>query len=159
MFQVWLNLDAKGSWRDYCPDVETWFNFITDSETHLTKVPIICNKSTTVLIAFLEIIAVMSARKEWKFGMYIFFVLWPIVIIDFVAILCLAFIVMKSECWYFLILFILMGITFALLTWIWSIYVYFNFNKGLKGILEKDSDVFLSQPEIVIQNQNFVIDE
>ncbi|CAG8434265.1 3257_t:CDS:2 [Diversispora eburnea] len=148
MFQVWLNLDAKGSWRDYNSDIETWFNLIGDSKTHLTKVPIICNKSTTILIAFLEILAMMSARKEWKFGMYVFFVLWPFAIMDFVAILCFAFIVMKNE-----------RITFALLTWIWSIYVYFNFNKGLKGILEKDSDVFSPQLETAMQSQNFVIDE
>ncbi|RHZ70817.1 hypothetical protein Glove_266g23 [Diversispora epigaea] len=87
------------------------------------------------------IIAIISVRKEWKTGMYIFLILWLAVILDFVAIFCYSLIIIEDN-WYFLFTFILIGIILALLTWAWAILVYFNFDEGLKEILDLQPDDF-----------------
>ncbi|KAF0441991.1 hypothetical protein F8M41_003739 [Gigaspora margarita] len=86
--------------------------------------------SVTVLSAVNQILAYYSARKEFKSGI-----------------------------WYFFILFIIFGIVMAAVTLVWSIFVFGNFNMGLKDILNKpteQTDDNLSDERL---NKRFSIDD
>jgi len=95
--------------------------------------------AVTIMILLLEILAYYSSRKEWRVGMIAYLTLTLCTVIDFIILLNRATINIKQS-WYFFILIDVMAIILLLLTWIWGLLVYRNFNQGLAELLEEDTN-------------------
>ncbi|RHZ67397.1 hypothetical protein Glove_301g57 [Diversispora epigaea] len=120
--------------------IETWVAYLlqqsdSNQDTFVPHAIASYNKVITVLIVFSEVIGIVSARKEWKIGMIVFFVSWIGVTIDFIAILYSTAKSVSADSWYFLIIFLSVGVVLSVFTLIWGVFVFFNFGKGVKDIL------------------------
>ncbi|CAG8696162.1 23701_t:CDS:2 [Cetraspora pellucida] len=90
----------------------------------------------TICVAINQLLAYRSVRKEWKVGMYFVFFIWSACILDFTILLYYS-IGDATGSWYFFIIFIIFGIIMAATTLVWSIFVFSNFDTGLKDIIYK----------------------
>ncbi|GBB95410.1 hypothetical protein RclHR1_02530005 [Rhizophagus clarus] len=128
--------------------IESWMTFTMDDKTerleslyYIPKAIYYYHRGVTFSIILLEFIVYRSMRKEQKNGMLVFIFLWTTVIIDLILILCFS-IRTARDSWYFLICFVIFSITVSIVTWIYSIIVTRDFNKGLKEIWFKKNSEF-----------------
>ncbi|CAG8619958.1 16808_t:CDS:2 [Dentiscutata erythropus] len=97
----------------------------------------------TIMILFLEVLAYSSLRRENKPGMILYIVLSTVTIADFCIILRSS---LKAidQAWYFFVVIVLIAVILSIVTWVFAILVYLNFDKGLRPLLDKrrgDSEI------------------
>ncbi|CAH1763353.1 12211_t:CDS:2 [Entrophospora sp. SA101] len=84
----------------------------------------------TLLIIILVNLGYQSLIREWKIGMVIYLSLSTIALVDFILILKATLQHLASS-WYFFMVFIAVAILISFITWLYGIFAFLNFGKGL----------------------------
>ncbi|PKY48557.1 hypothetical protein RhiirA4_445409 [Rhizophagus irregularis] len=128
--------------------IESWMTFTLEDQTerleslyYIPKTIYYYHRVVTFSIIFLEFVVYRSLRRERRYGMLIFIFLWIAVVVDLILILCFS-IRTARDSWYFLICFVIFSIMVSTITWIYSIIVTKDFNRGLKEIWYKKNSEF-----------------
>ncbi|RIB18043.1 hypothetical protein C2G38_2185742 [Gigaspora rosea] len=101
----------------------------------------------TIMFLFLEVLAYSSLRRENRPGMMLYITLSIITIVDFCIILKSSLKAI-AQAWYFFIVIVVIAVILSIdlvqVTWIYSILVFLNFDKGLRPLVDKqkgDSEI------------------
>ncbi|KAF0361206.1 hypothetical protein F8M41_014184 [Gigaspora margarita] len=97
----------------------------------------------TIMFLFLEVLAYSALRRENRPGMLLYITLSVITIVDFCIILRSS-IKAIAQAWYFFIVIVVVAVILSIVTWIYAILVFLNFDKGLRPLLDKqkgDSEI------------------
>ncbi|CAI2170231.1 8567_t:CDS:2 [Funneliformis geosporum] len=91
-----------------------------------------------ILVFFFEVIAYRSIETEWKTGINLFIIFWIFALSNFAALSYEVISVSVMTNWYIGFIVGIICSSFALGTFIISIYVRRGFGRGLKGYLDKE---------------------
>ncbi|CAG8628536.1 25468_t:CDS:2 [Gigaspora margarita] len=97
----------------------------------------------TIMFLFLEVLAYSALRRENRPGMLLYITLSVITIVDFCIILRSS-IKAIAQAWYFFIVIVVVAVILSIVTWIYAILVFLNFDKGLRPLVDKqkgDSEI------------------
>jgi hypothetical protein len=112
--------------------------------------------ATTILILLLLVLGYYSSQKEFKIGMVIYLILSTVALIDFILVLKES-LRNIADSWYFFIVFIATAIIVSFTTWIWGIFAFLNFGKGL--LLANVSDEISKTNQQALDGRHAIEDE